>query len=91
MKKSELQQIIKEEINKVLNENQSIEINGELFKVGDEIRWLNLSLNQRRQGTINNISDEGIHVIQHTKTGKVSKLLIKPPYEQKEIFKFKND
>ena len=86
MKKSELKQIIKEEIDKVLSENnKSIIIDDEIINVGDKIRWLNTSLNKRRQGTIEDISNEGIFILgDDNKT----KLHIRPPYIDKEIYKF---
>jgi hypothetical protein len=86
IKKNQLKQLIKEEISKILNEeDKSIVIDDETFKIGDNIKWLNISLNQRRQGTITDISNEGIFVTQHNKTN--TNLVIKSPYKNKNITK----
>ncbi len=63
---------------------KSIIIEDETITVGDKIRWMNLSLNAFRQGTITDITDEGIFVTQDNRHS--SKLCIRPPYEGKCIF-----
>jgi hypothetical protein len=65
--------------------NKSIDIEGDIITVGDKIRWRNISLNQYRQGTITDITDDGIFVTQDSKNN--TKLHIRPPYEDKSIFK----
>ena len=71
-----------------LGENKSIEIEGDTMAVGDKIRWKNVALNQYRQGTITDITDDGIFVTQDSKNN--TKLHIKPPYEGKSIYKIKD-
>jgi fructose-1-phosphate kinase PfkB-like protein len=63
---------------------KSIEIDGEIITVGDNIRWMNISLNVYRQGKVTDITDEGIFVTQDNRSH--TKLHITPPYEDKRIF-----
>ena len=75
--------ISESEYNAKLMEDNSIELDGEIINVGNKISWINIALNQRRQGTVTDITDEGIFVTQDNRTN--TKLLIKPPYGDKSI------
>jgi hypothetical protein len=65
--------------------NKSIDVEGDIIAVGDKIRWYNPSIKTFRQGTVTDITDEGIFVTQDNKFN--TKLHIRPPYEDKSMFK----
>ncbi len=72
---------------KILQENlDRVDIgDGEFAKVGDDIQWINKTLNKRRQGKIISITSDGIHVSSEVK-GTPTEYLIRAPYEKSEIY-----